>query len=72
MSDVDAEDRLIKDRYFVEECDLFSSIHLGHEILGWFDDLDQVKQFANQRAADVDWFCTYRIHEPKQMLTFLN
>lgn len=65
MPDSKTTGRLVESRYFVEECDLFSSTHLGHEILGWFDDLEKAKRFANEKAIGADSLNRYRVYEPR-------
>jgi hypothetical protein len=59
-----ADDTLVKNKFFVEECDLYS-FHLDHEIIGWFDNFEEAKQLADQKAKDAHSFQVYRVYEPK-------
>lgn len=55
-------------KYFVEECDCFTS-HTDHEEVGWFDDLDKAKEYADKKASVAMYFNTYRVYESKKERT---
>jgi len=61
----------LKRKYFVEECDSFDS-HLDHEILGYFDDLEEAKELCNIKAKDAYYFNTYCVFENKENAGFLD
>lgn len=54
---------LVKNRYFVEECDVYTG-HFDHEILEWFGDLRKARQFADNRAAGSANYFIYRVYRP--------
>ena len=43
----------------------FFSTHIDHDILGCFDNLEQAKQLADQKAKNAYYFHVYRVYEPK-------
>lgn len=60
-----------KGKYFVEECDIFSS-HFDHDILGYFDDLEESKELCNKKAKDASYFNIYRVYKNQENTSFLD
>lgn len=59
---------MMEGKYFVEQCDVFST-HFDHDILGWFDDLEKAREFADKKASTAFYFYIYRVFEPDKNVT---
>ena len=65
VASLELEKKVENKKYLVEECDIFYS-HIDHNILGWFDNLEEAKELCDKKAKDSYYFYVYCVYEPKK------